>query len=183
MWESAQSVSFLEIRVLGNKPSDIRADRHCQSRSTYSRRSMARRVLESWKFVEKRVWEPLRINHSTRLGRKWRLFREIILVRWVYSLESHQWIDANEYTQYTISWWNKKISLNICFLRNWKNFLGTQKRVRISHGKWTIGVRAIEVQLESEPFYIILLIFLARFKFVIFENGSKPGNLYIHIFF
>ena len=28
-----------------------------------------------------------------------------------------------------------------------KNFIGTQKLVRISHGKWAIGVRAIEVQL------------------------------------
>ena len=28
-----------------------------------------------------------------------------------------------------------------------KNFVGTQKRVRISHGKRAIGVRAIEVRL------------------------------------
>ena len=53
-----------------------------------------------------------------------------------------------EYTQHTISWWNKKISLNICFLELSEEFrIGTQKRVRISHGKWAIGVRAIEVRL------------------------------------
>ena len=33
------------------------------------------------------------------------------------------------------------------FLSYWTNFVGTQKRVRISHGKRAIGVRAIEVQL------------------------------------
>ena len=33
------------------------------------------------------------------------------------------------------------------FLSCQKNFLGTQKRVRISHGKPVIGVRAIEVRL------------------------------------
>ena len=31
------------------------------------------------------------------------------------------------------------------FLSYRKNFVGTQKRVRISHGKQAIGVRAIEV--------------------------------------
>ena len=39
-----------------------------------------------------------------------------IIVCWVYSLEPPRWGDSNEYTQHTISWWNKKISLNICFL-------------------------------------------------------------------
>ena len=38
----------------------------------------------------------------------------------------------------------RKNSLNICFL---ENFVGTQKRVRISHGKRAIGVRATEVRL------------------------------------
>ena len=33
------------------------------------------------------------------------------------------------------------------FLSYWKNFVGTQKRVRISHGKRAIGVRVIEVRL------------------------------------
>ena len=33
------------------------------------------------------------------------------------------------------------------FLSYWKNFVGTQKRVRISHGKRAISVRAIGVQL------------------------------------
>ena len=31
------------------------------------------------------------------------------------------------------------------FLSYWKNFIGTQKRVRITHGKQAIGTRAIEV--------------------------------------
>ena len=40
----------------------------------------------------------------------------------------------------------KKI-LIICFLELSKKIIGTQKRVRISHGKRVIGVRAIEVRL------------------------------------
>ena len=65
----------------------------------------------------------------------------------VYSSESPRWGDSNVYTQHTISWWNKKMSLNIGFLE-----LRTQKWVRIS--QWigisfrAIGVRAIEVWLD-----------------------------------
>ena len=33
------------------------------------------------------------------------------------------------------------------YLFSWKKFLGTQKRVRISHGKRAIRVRTIEVLL------------------------------------
>ena len=36
------------------------------------------------------------------------------------------------------------------FLSYWKNFLGTEKRVRIIHGKRAIRVRAIEVILYLE---------------------------------
>ena len=35
----------------------------------------------------------------------------------------------------------------VVFSRYRKNFIGTKKRVRISHGKRAIGVRAIEVRL------------------------------------
>ena len=41
----------------------------------------------------------------------------------------------------------RKKSLNICFLSYWKDFLGTEKRVRIIQGKRAIRVRAIEVIL------------------------------------
>ena len=56
---------------------------------------------------------------------------------------------SNEYTQHTISRKNKfkKKSLYICFWSYRKNFLGTQKRNRISHGKGIIGVRVIEALL------------------------------------
>ena len=70
-----------------------------------------------------------------------------IMVCWVYSIESPQRGDSNEYTQHTILSYSKKISLNIYFLELWKNFIGTQKRVRISHGKRANGVRATEVRL------------------------------------
>ena len=38
-----------------------------------------------------------------------------------------------------------KFPLICVFLSFWKNFIGTQIRVRISHGKRATGVRAIEV--------------------------------------
>ena len=41
----------------------------------------------------------------------------------------------------------KEILKIFVFLSYRKNFVGTQKRVRISHGKRAIGVRAIEVRL------------------------------------
>ena len=70
-----------------------------------------------------------------------------IMVCWVYSLESTQWGNSNEYTQHTISCLNKKISLNICFLELSEVFVGTQKRIRIIQSKWAVGVRVIEVLL------------------------------------
>ena len=41
----------------------------------------------------------------------------------------------------------RKIPLVFVFLSYQKNFVGTQKLVRINHGKRTIGFRAIEVRL------------------------------------
>ena len=75
-----------------------------------------------------------------------------MIVCWVYSLESPRWGDSGEYTQHTIPWYNKKKNkkkktLNIFFLSYWKDFVGTEKRVRIVHGKRAIRVRAIEVIL------------------------------------
>ena len=69
----------------------------------------------------------------------------------MYSLESPQWGDSYEYTQHTISWYNKKFSLNICFLELAEGFRRDSKKkfflVRISHGKRVLGVWAIEVRL------------------------------------
>ena len=41
----------------------------------------------------------------------------------------------------------RKFPLVFVFLSYRKNFVGTQKLVRINHGKRAIGVRAIEVRL------------------------------------
>ena len=43
----------------------------------------------------------------------------------------------------------RKFPLNFVFLRY---FVGTQKLIRISHGKRAIGVRAIEVRLYIDSF-------------------------------
>ena len=103
-------------------------------------------ALRPWKFVRgmgcSSHWG---VNHSTRAESKWQWFREIfsifytIIAFWVYSLESSHWGNSNECRQHTMSWY-KKSSLSICFQ---KNFIGTQKRVQINHGKRVINVRAM----------------------------------------
>ena len=45
-----------------------------------------------------------------------------------------------------------------------KNFVGTQKLVRINHGKRAIGVRAVEVQLHS---------YSGKKKKFLLEGGNK----------
>ena len=61
----------------------------------------------------------------------------------MFSFESPQGGDSNEYTQYTI--FNKKITLNYPKSAAMEVFIGTQERVRDSRGKRAISVRAIEV--------------------------------------
>ena len=51
----------------------------------------------------------------------------------------------------------RKLPLKFVFLSYRKNFVGTKKLVRISHGKRAIGVRAIEVRL-----YLVTVIPLFR---------------------
>ena len=63
-----------------------------------------------------------------------------MMVYCVFSLETPQRGDSNEYTQYTISQYKKNLPL-------WNFFQGTQERVRTGRGKRAINVRAIEVLL------------------------------------
>ena len=44
----------------------------------------------------------------------------------------------------------RKIPYIFVFLSYWKDFVGTEKRVRIIHGKQAIRVRAIEVILYMD---------------------------------
>ena len=62
----------------------------------------------------------------------------------MFSLESPHRGDSNEYTQYTI--FNIKRKIDLIYLKSASMgfFLGTQARVRNSHGKRAISVRAIE---------------------------------------
>ena len=62
----------------------------------------------------------------------------------VFSLESPQRGDSNEYTQYTISQYKKEIIPN---LQVWNLFQGASERVRTSRGKKALIVRANEVLL------------------------------------
>ena len=61
---------------------------------------------------------------------------------------------SNEYTQHTISWWNKKMSLNICFLELSEEFHRDSKPSSNDLGNWAIGVRAIELRLYWDGDYI-----------------------------
>ena len=72
----------------------------------------------------------------------------------VFSLESPHRGDSNEYTQYTIFNEVDKNALN--YLKSAAMgflFQGTQERVRDSHGKRAIGVRATEVLLYIPYFF------------------------------
>ena len=94
------------------------------------------------------LFEPLRVNHCTKsetkgdyLGKSFLFYT--IMVCWVYSLELPWWGNSNEYTQHTISCWNKIIFLNMCFLEQLEEIGRAQKWIQISHGKWAISVWAI----------------------------------------
>ena len=65
----------------------------------------------------------------------------------VFSLESPHRGDSDEYTQYTIFNIKKKITLNYPKTAAMGYFLGTQERVRKSHGKRANSVQATEVLL------------------------------------
>ena len=67
-------------------------------------------------------------------------------VYFVFSLESPQQGDSNEYTQYTISQYKKENHPKLSQICNYGDlFQGTQERVRNSRGKRAISVRAIKV--------------------------------------
>ena len=70
-------------------------------------------------------FEPLRVNHSARLGGNWRLLRDVF-----FDLPYNNGIlSVLIRVSPRVSWINENISLkylNICFLSYRKNFLGTQ---------------------------------------------------------
>ena len=68
----------------------------------------------------------------------------------VFTLESPQRGGSNENTQYTIVDIKKKIALNYPKSAAMRFFKGTQKRIRNSHGKRAISVRATEVLLYCD---------------------------------
>ena len=94
----------------------------------------------------------LKVNHSIRRHNR-DLFSIFFIMKvyYVFSLESPQRGDSNEYTRYTIFNMNKKNTLITLNLQLWDFFHGTQERVRSSRGKRAISVRAIEVLLYLFP--------------------------------
>ena len=77
----------------------------------------------------------------------------------VYSLESPQRGDSNEYTQYTDFNIKKKTTLNYPKSAAMGFFLGTQERVRNSRGKRAISVRATKVLLNLVYKSVLFLIY------------------------
>ena len=74
---------------------------------------------------------------------------------------------------------NRKISINIPkYLFSWgigKIFKGLKQRVRISHGKWVIGVWAIEVYCTVENVYSSQCLFKSLlYKRVLFPSIQHP---------
>ena len=79
----------------------------------------------------------------------------------MFSLELPHRGDSNEYKQHTIFNIKKKITLNYPKSAAVGFFQGTQERVRDSHGRQAISVRATEVLL-----YLYYEIYLCKFTFV-----------------
>ena len=102
----------------------------------------------------------MRVDKSARSGGVTRtpLIFYSMKVCCVISLESPHRGDSNVYTQYTCTIFNmlKKITLNYPKSAAMKYFLGTQERVRNSHGKRDISVRGTEVLLYLEYFSVQL---------------------------
>ena len=124
---------------------------------------MARTSLGPWKFVRDMGsyshWELIMVPgqeaNSDNLGKSFQFLHNNCMLSVLIRIASMR--DSNEYTQHTISWLNDKFSLNICFLELSEEFEGTQKRVRISHGKRAIGIRAIEVLLYMISAWALLV--------------------------
>ena len=73
----------------------------------------------------------------------------------MFSLESPHRGDSNEYTQHTIFQYKKEHHLKLIQICSYKIiFQGTQERVRNSHGKRAISVRAIDVLLYIDNFLV-----------------------------
>ena len=89
------------------------------------------------------------VNHSARSGGIIAIFfiSFNMKVCCVFSLESPHRGDSIEYTQYTIFNIKRKIDLKYIKFATMGFYLGTQARVRNSHGKRAIRVQAIEVLL------------------------------------
>ena len=77
-----------------------------------------------------------------------------------------------------------------------KNFVGTQKRVRISHGKRAIGVRAIEVRLywfsftvaysrishEYSSLFVIVIDFMSSLCCIDLVGRFYASQIFFYVF-
>ena len=89
------------------------------------------------------------VNHSARSGGIIEVSSFTMKV-FVFSLESPHRGDSNEVIQYTVFSIKRKITLNYPKPAALRLFLGTQAKVRNSHGKRAISVRATEVLLYKK---------------------------------
>ena len=76
----------------------------------------------------------------------------------------------------------RKFPLVFVFLSYRKNFVGTQKRVRINHGKQAIGVRAIDVRLYFVANWLMKFCFIyIGICFILFFMVIQTSHILILI--
>ena len=98
------------------------------------------------------------------------------MVNFVFSLESPHRGDSNEYKQYAIFNIKKKITLNYPKSLAMRFFERTQERVRNTHDKRAINVRATEGQLCYYFYYQHHLLLLLEMIIKIVVIGSEVGG-------
>ena len=120
----------------------------------------------------------MRVDKSARSGGMTRisLIFYNIKVCCVYLLESPHWGDSNEYTKHTILNILKKIILNYPKSAAMGFFPGTQEQVQNSRGKRAISVRAIEVLLYLQIFFLALYSKHCWFNEVVSQGFYKSSS-------
>ena len=127
----------------------------------YSWTSMARTSLRPWKFVRDvgssshwgLIMAPVQEANSNNLEKSFQFSTQWLYVE---CTQKNHFDEAILMSTHNIQF-HDKIRKNpeiFVFLSYWKDFVGTEKRVRIIHGKRAIWVRAIEVILYM--FYIFI---------------------------
>ena len=105
----------------------------CEKKSNFNGSNIFGTIENCWTWVVPSHWRIIMVPGQEVLI----IIFYAIIVYWVYLLGSPRWGDSNKYTQFH----DKESNFHIYVFVG--NFVGTQKRVRISCGKRAIRYRAI----------------------------------------